>query len=50
MAEREFLDLYDLIHDPLYIIRNLIFAFAMLQKDKKLKSNYTAYGKKKTKP
>ena len=50
MAEREFLDLYDLIHDPLYIIRNLIFAFAMLQKDKKLRSNYTAYGKKKTKP
>ena len=50
MAERGFLDLYDLIHDPLYIIRNLIFALAMLQKDKKLKNNHTAYSKKKTKP
>lgn len=50
MAESEFFDLYDMIHDPLYIIRNLIFAFAMLQKNKTMKGSYTAYSKKIPKP
>jgi len=50
MAESEFFDLYDMIHDPLYIIRNLIFAFAMLQKTNSKKSSYMAYCKKIPKP
>lgn len=50
MKEDDFLDIYDLIHDPLYIIKNLIFAFAMLQKDKPLKKTYPSYIKPKTKP
>ncbi len=50
MADSEFFDLYDMIHDPLYIIRNLIFAFAMLQKTNTKKSSYMAYSKKIPKP
>jgi len=50
MKENDFLDLYDLIHDPLYIIKNLIFAFAMLQKDKPVKHPYPTYKKITPKP
>ncbi len=50
MLEDDFVGSYDLIHDTLYIIKNLIFAFAMFQKDKPLKSPYPSYKKLKTKP
>jgi FtsH-binding integral membrane protein len=50
MKEDDFVDVYDLIHDPLYIIKNLIFSFAMLQKDKPVKALYPVYKKTKTKP
>ncbi|MBX3254465.1 MAG: hypothetical protein KF862_10020 [Chitinophagaceae bacterium] len=41
MNESEFLDLYDMIHDPLYIIKNVFFSLAMLTKDKESKLKYT---------
>lgn len=46
MLEDKFVSEYDLIHDPLYIIKNLLFAFAMLIKDKTLKSSYPMNKKK----
>ncbi len=46
MLEDKFVSEYDLIHDPLYIIKNLLFAFAMLIKDKTLKSAYPMNKKK----
>jgi hypothetical protein len=46
MLEDKFVSEYDLIHDPLYIIKNLLFAFAMLIKDKTIKSPYPMNKKK----
>lgn len=34
MEEEEFKSLYDLIHDTLYIVKNVIFSFAMIIKEK----------------
>ncbi|MFT3702848.1 MAG: hypothetical protein QM802_10775 [Agriterribacter sp.] len=50
MRENNFDEQYAIIHDPVYIIKNLIFSFAMLQKDKPVKSHYPAYKKIKPKP
>lgn len=38
MKEDQFISEYDLIHDTLYIIKNLLFGFAMLIKDTTIKS------------
>ena len=40
MAEHQFVNEYDLIHDTLYIVKNLMFAVAMLIKETKFKSPY----------
>ncbi len=40
MGEDQFVNEYDLIHDTLYIIKNLMFAVAMLIKETKIKSPY----------
>ncbi|MBX2923586.1 MAG: hypothetical protein KF746_15395 [Chitinophagaceae bacterium] len=40
MEEKEFLDLYDLIHDPLYIVRSVFFSLAMLTNDKQSQLKY----------
>lgn len=45
LNEKEFTDEFDLIHDTLYIVKNIIFAFAMLTKDKR---DQLKHPKKKT--
>lgn len=47
LNEEEFTYEFDLIHDTLYIVKNIIFAIAMLARDKPDQSKYL---KKKKKP
>ncbi|MCO5235889.1 MAG: hypothetical protein M9933_06430 [Chitinophagaceae bacterium] len=46
MKDDQFVSDYDLIHDTLYIIKNIIFGFAMLMKDQSVKSSYSVNRKK----
>lgn len=46
IKENLFISEYSLIHDTLYIIKNLIFGFAMLLKDAAVKSPYSMNKKK----
>lgn len=46
MMEDRFVYEYDLIHGTLYIIKNIIFGFAMLMKDQSVKSSYSVNRKK----
>ena len=46
MKEDQFINEYDIIHDTLYIIKNLLFGLAMLVKDTTLKSPYSMTKKK----
>lgn len=46
MKENQFISEYSLIHDTLYIIKNLLFGFAMLIKDAAVKSPYPMNKKK----
>ncbi|MGN6490773.1 MAG: hypothetical protein ACTHLE_02155 [Agriterribacter sp.] len=46
LSEQEFTYEFDLIHDTLYIIKNIIFAIAMLAKDKPEQSKYLKKKKK----
>ena len=46
MKENQFISEYSLIHDTLYIIKNLLFGFAMLIKDATVKSPYSMNKKK----
>ncbi len=49
--KEDFLSTYDLIHDTLYIVKNVIFSFAMVIKNKTGKTNsYTVPKKKLIKP
>lgn len=47
MVEANFIAEYDLIHDTLYIVKNMLFAYAMLRKDKPAKSASSLYRKDK---
>lgn len=46
MKENQFINEYSLIHDTMYIIKNLLFGFAMLTKDATAKSPYSMNKKK----
>lgn len=46
MKEDTFVSDYDLIHDTLYTIKNIIFGLAMLMKDTPVKSPYSVNRKK----
>ncbi|HRN55546.1 MAG TPA: hypothetical protein PLL71_03800 [Agriterribacter sp.] len=46
MKENQFVSEYSLIHDTLYIIKNLLFGVAMLMKDSAVKSPYSMNKKK----